>query len=389
MVKKKKKNLMKNKDRISDLPDALLLHILSFLNIKQAIHTCILSPRWKNLWKYIPTLTLTSSQFTTVEIFTKFVTRILSLRDISTDLHTLRFHPSNVMKPRLLETILNYAVSHKVQQLDVKVTCDIQYFPTCLLSCRTLTSLDLSFSHPIVYNTTILFPISLNLPLLTRLDLSHFSFRAGNDGCVDPFLAFTNLKSLKIVNCKVAGAQNLCISSIKLLNLDIYMRHYVRETYFGIKLYAPSLCNFNFSGIPVQKLCWDKSNLSSIKQVSIDIIQFCISKGASLVLIKWLNELANMESLTISSTALKVLSLVPNLSVELRSLCNLKSLRIEKKEISWIPDKIVEVLIQNSPSPQLNIVPAKRGGKVAAVCTSTKAALEKAVDSVANKIKDV
>ncbi|XP_058784669.1 F-box/FBD/LRR-repeat protein At1g16930-like [Vicia villosa] len=356
MVKRKKKNLMKNKDRISDLPDSLILHILSFLNIKQAIHTCILSTRWKNLWRYIPTLTLISSQFTTVEIFTKFVTRILSLRDISMDLHTLRFQPSNVMKPRLLETILNYAVSHKVQQLDVKVTCDIQHFPTCLLSCRTLTSLDLSFSHPTVYSTTILFPISLNLPLLTHLNLRHFSFSAGNDGRVDPFPAFTNLKSLKIVYCKVAGAQNLCISSIKLLNLDIYMRHYVRETYFGIKLYAPSLCNFNFSGIPVQKLCWDKSNLSSIKQVSIDIIQFCISKGASLVLIKWLNELANMESLTISSTALKVLSLVPNLSVELRSLCNLKSLRVEKKEISWIPDKIVEILIQNSPSPKVYII---------------------------------
>lgn len=85
------------------------------------------------------------------------------------------------------------------------------------------------------------------------------------------------------------------------------MRHYVRETYFGMELYAPNLCKFNFSGIPVQKLCWGKGNLSSIKQVSIDIIEFWKLNETSLVLLKWLIELANMESLTISSTTLKVL----------------------------------------------------------------------------------
>ncbi|CAK8565174.1 unnamed protein product [Lathyrus sativus] len=348
-------NHIDNKDRISDLPDSLILHILSFMDIKQAIHTCILSTRWNNFWKYIPNLTLVSSQFTSVEILTKFVSQILSLRDNSTELHTLVFRRHKVMEPSLLEKILKYAVSHNVQRLDICVTCDIPRLPTCLLSCRTLKSLDLYVSHPTVYGTTKLFPSSLNMPLLTSLDLRHFAFSVGNDGRVDPFSALTSLKSLRILYCEVMDEQNLCISSAKLVNLCIYMVHYAPKSYFGIELSAPNLCSFAFSGIPVQKLSWSKSKLFSIKKVRIHIIEFWKSEETSLVLLDWLFELANMESLIISSTALEVLSLVPNLSFELPSLCNLKSLGVEKKQIASIPYGIVDILIQNSPSPKVYI----------------------------------
>lgn len=33
------------KDRLSDLTDCVILHILSFLNTKDAVQTCILSPK--------------------------------------------------------------------------------------------------------------------------------------------------------------------------------------------------------------------------------------------------------------------------------------------------------------------------------------------------------
>jgi len=52
-----------NEDRLSELPKGVLIHILSFLNIKQAIKTCFLSPRWNSLWKFIPKLILHSSNF--------------------------------------------------------------------------------------------------------------------------------------------------------------------------------------------------------------------------------------------------------------------------------------------------------------------------------------
>ncbi|KAF7119363.1 hypothetical protein RHSIM_Rhsim13G0170900 [Rhododendron simsii] len=39
-------------DRLSNLPDSVLLHILSFLPIEDAIGTEVLSKRWKSLWTY-------------------------------------------------------------------------------------------------------------------------------------------------------------------------------------------------------------------------------------------------------------------------------------------------------------------------------------------------
>ncbi|CAL5202557.1 unnamed protein product [Lathyrus oleraceus] len=85
-------NKEKNKDRLSDLPNCLLLHILSFLNAKRVAQTCLLSKRWKNLWKSLHVLTLGSSNFKAVQNFNKFMSKILSLRDYSASLHTLDIH---------------------------------------------------------------------------------------------------------------------------------------------------------------------------------------------------------------------------------------------------------------------------------------------------------
>ncbi|VFQ81705.1 unnamed protein product [Cuscuta campestris] len=44
------------KDRISELPDDILVHILSYMNCKQAARTSVLSSRWKEMWMHTPTL---------------------------------------------------------------------------------------------------------------------------------------------------------------------------------------------------------------------------------------------------------------------------------------------------------------------------------------------
>ncbi|AES87354.1 F-box/RNI/FBD-like domain protein [Medicago truncatula] len=54
----------RRENRISELPDCLLLHILSFLEARDAVRTCILSKRWKDLCKRLTTLTYTPSLFT-------------------------------------------------------------------------------------------------------------------------------------------------------------------------------------------------------------------------------------------------------------------------------------------------------------------------------------
>ncbi|KAL3627379.1 hypothetical protein CASFOL_028742 [Castilleja foliolosa] len=43
-------------DRFSELPDSLIIHILSFLEVKQSAITTLLSKRWLNLWRESPRL---------------------------------------------------------------------------------------------------------------------------------------------------------------------------------------------------------------------------------------------------------------------------------------------------------------------------------------------
>nr|XP_012575173.1 F-box/FBD/LRR-repeat protein At3g26920-like [Cicer arietinum] len=289
-------------DRLSGLPEGILLHILSFLTAKKAVQTCILSKRWNNLWKHVPTLEIYYSHFTIFRSFTQFIYQILSLRDPSSALHTLNIKHINLyhlLDAKLLKTVLNYAVSYNVERLQMRFKSDIKYFPPCLFSSHTLKYLELYVSH----SSHIIFPNSLNLPELTTLSLRHFYFGC-DGGRVEPFSTFNKLKNLKIFLCSVVGGENLFISSATLANLI-----QIGYPYLGIKfeLYTPSLCYFEFEGTPFQKLCGRNNNLSSVKHANINLKSRLIHENTPLALLNWMIELANIESLTVSRAALKVL----------------------------------------------------------------------------------
>jgi hypothetical protein len=182
-------NIDENIDRLSALSDCVLLHMLSFLNTKRAVWTCVLSKRWKNLLECLPTITISSLDFEKLVCSTEFVSKFLSLRDDSTTLHTLNFHCKGFKESYKfvwiqfkiqIKKILRYAVSHNVRNLQINVKRDIESFLPYFFSCRTLTSLHLCVAH----SQKTLFPNNLNFPSLTSLSLQCFIFR------VEPFLAF-------------------------------------------------------------------------------------------------------------------------------------------------------------------------------------------------------
>ncbi|GAU29468.1 hypothetical protein TSUD_65030 [Trifolium subterraneum] len=419
-----------NEDRLSDLPDYILLHILSFLNTEDVVQTCVLSTRWKHLWKHISTLMLHASGFYTVKHFATFVSKILTLR-ASTTLHSLDLKRHGHIEPQLLKNILKYICSHTthLRELRISVRGDSDLIMRCVSQCQALTSLKLSIyprgnSH---INFKTLFPKSLNLPALTNLDLKNFIFCGDENECVEPFSAFTNLKSLVIRRWMIKDAQILSISSETLVNFAL---HHNSLSFSKIELSTPSLCTLTFPGDIIQKTC---GSLSSIKQVNINSEDFSYPPVDPLVILSWLQDLSNIESLKVTSTTLQILFLVPDLlEIKLRSLCNLKSLEVElipdrflvmmqedmlkkaaaksRKEaaklrnefktgrlkLSPIPDGIVDFLQQNSPSAKVNITTqypdcfnlkqieeSIKGAKSASSSTAAESASAAAPDSAA------
>uniref|UniRef100_A0ACD5YCI0 Uncharacterized protein n=1 Tax=Avena sativa TaxID=4498 RepID=A0ACD5YCI0_AVESA len=56
----KKAAVPDGEDRLSALPEDVLLLLLSFLPSLDAVQTCVLATRWRNLWKSVPSLRISS-----------------------------------------------------------------------------------------------------------------------------------------------------------------------------------------------------------------------------------------------------------------------------------------------------------------------------------------
>ncbi|KAM0836156.1 hypothetical protein ACQ4PT_062487 [Festuca glaucescens] len=48
---------------ISDLPEDILLRIMSHLTSRQAVHTCLVSPQWRYLWRSVPRINVSIEEF--------------------------------------------------------------------------------------------------------------------------------------------------------------------------------------------------------------------------------------------------------------------------------------------------------------------------------------
>ncbi|XP_028806308.1 putative FBD-associated F-box protein At3g50710 [Neltuma alba] len=78
----RKRNRREEVDRISGLPNSVLLRILSFLPVKEAVATSLLSKKWKRLWLSLPTLDLNRVYFGTLPFFYRFVSKVLKRVDL-------------------------------------------------------------------------------------------------------------------------------------------------------------------------------------------------------------------------------------------------------------------------------------------------------------------
>lgn len=210
-------------DRISDLPDSLLTHILSFVNTKEAVNTCILSKRWINIWAFVPVLDFQSDQFCPpiyawpdYPDHTKFVEFINGVLD-HLEIHRLEIFRLSFedVKNMDLHRIIDRAAMCMPRVISINVST-VEYIdlPHSIFTCASIEELSLSFDAP----DTFIAPNLVNLPSLKKLGLTCL--------CVDDIFINTilsgcpGLEELVMSRC-ILDIYEICFDKLKKLVLNM------------------------------------------------------------------------------------------------------------------------------------------------------------------------
>ncbi|KAK9757588.1 hypothetical protein RND81_01G172600 [Saponaria officinalis] len=145
-------------DRLSDLPDHLIVHILSFMPTLDAVRTMLLR-RFGNLWTLVPTLSFDLEEYDEViwpdkedkpvdEVFSsfaRFIRNVLMLHKRPT-IDRFRLFISSFTDPKLKDDVqmwLRFAIDRQVKDLNFFLECDDLVLPHCIFMSQSLARLTL------------------------------------------------------------------------------------------------------------------------------------------------------------------------------------------------------------------------------------------------------
>ncbi|KAK8261160.1 hypothetical protein V6Z12_D13G167900 [Gossypium hirsutum] len=200
-------------NRLSELPVNVILHIISSLPMKEAVRTCLLSTRWKDLFTSISNIELDGvlRKRALRNRFMEFVDGFLSLRkDISVDRFRLCYGPG-IDHRKINEWIL-YAVRHGVRELDLifqSGTFETRHFTDLefgVFTCKTMLTLRL-FNVP---SLVLTIPTHCCLPNLKGLHLTFLKF--SDDESIRRLISSCNsLEELLVQSCELSNLNKLSV----------------------------------------------------------------------------------------------------------------------------------------------------------------------------------
>jgi hypothetical protein len=227
-------------DRLSDLTDVLLLHIMSFLKAREAVRTCILSKRWRILWAHLPCLDFDSDEFGfDTERFLIFVNSFFILRKTS-QLDSFRLSWNYYRTdPRTAKAWISTWLSRVSECLPKQIIIDVigdsrLEVPDSIFNCSSVEVMDLLFYD--IKSENFKSRI-ISLPSLKKLKILGVSLSDGflkklvsgcamleqlvMEGCELQMstISSTVLKSLVIKDCFVFP--EVCISAPSLMSLQV------------------------------------------------------------------------------------------------------------------------------------------------------------------------
>ena len=268
-----------SQDRLGDLPECLIHHILSLMETKDAIRTCVLSKRWRYLWASVPCLNFSSKSFIRLVDFKKFVQWVLSHRDACQVkvLIYYRFGVDYATDQSLLNKVIEYAACRGVEEIRINLRAKTSgsppvEIPLSLFTCQSLRRLELKDCNPTNASSPFgckslemlhlehfsMYPAAVDFSnpfaslgelfgftTLTTLHLNSFTLCYTGIDCLDPFANCVNLKNLHLGEMSFKSDLNpkdFVISAPQLKNLSLMCNRFKCK----IVVAAPTLTNFSY-----------------------------------------------------------------------------------------------------------------------------------------------
>ncbi|KAI3896399.1 hypothetical protein MKW92_046974 [Papaver armeniacum] len=337
---------LEERDFISELPDSLIQHILSFLPTKWVVLTTVLSKRWINLWIHVPTLDFShfddedSDDEQETNRFMDFVDRVLLLRNMS-PIHKFSL---------IYKSDSRYLDHYRVKEwIAIAVKCNVQVLilsmsypedtlvtlPVCLFTSESLTKLEIDFEDNYSY-CMLDIPHAISFPRLKILRISGIDFQ--DEILVRQlFSSCPLLEDLYLNDCDFCHINLISISAPKLKSFSLTGG--MPMVSVGLKIDAPNLVSiktlFNFDSnrlhgdwLPVDFVV---DNFPSLVHVDLCFRGFFRSNDDFHTLSKFIMRLSNVQRLHLSSdySRQEIKRLIDILSTSLPTFENLIHLETE------------------------------------------------------------
>ncbi|PWA78670.1 F-box domain, cyclin-like protein [Artemisia annua] len=289
-------------DRLSSLPDALLVSILSYIDTKLAVQCSVLSKRWVNLWTLIPVLNLNLPGCYSGYKFNMF----FSGRDgtlIKDDSVNLK-----VTYGPLVARVFDYALLHGVRNVSIDNSGCWHYTFPCNKSSDLLISLTLK--------GWIIFDKCLNFNGLVSLRLEGVFISRH-----EPFSSFPNLEELVLVNCQLfSNLDDFKVIGTQLSRLTISLCSDEPISYNKLVLLTPKLVLFDLKGpLPFSIKAFelpvlDTAHIDSFARDLVHNGPYILQQKLSLITV--LRGLRHAINIHLSSSTLELLSQSHDMLVE-------------------------------------------------------------------------
>ncbi|VFQ97815.1 unnamed protein product [Cuscuta campestris] len=323
--------------QLCDLPDEILILILSFLRMKEAVKTTVLSKRWKNLWAFIPDFHVSQREFPERPLFLDFVIRAFALRN-GFSLRKFSISCDILEDAPLIIAWVSFALRLNLQVLNLHLEKPSTPYETFMFDCflRSESLKVLNLDLPCV----VVIPPRVSFPNLKELRVSEIIFEDVDS--IEKLFSCSSLEMLSIYQCKWRDLKDIHISAPNLRflcidetidddNIDFDEIGFAFQDALSydrrIHINGASIKSFIYNGELINECCILGDTMQLVERARINIDRAYQAEKFIVVPrgFKLLSAVANVKSLSLThhfltDLAAGILSMILRRSPHLRSL---------------------------------------------------------------------